>query len=90
MYTDQITGNWHILKGKVRQRWGEYTNKDLDYLIEGYEEERSGRVQTIYGISKEEADQLIRRWLESDHDPHFWSSSGASGGGGGTMSISSF
>lgn len=87
MYRGQITGNWHIMKGKFWQRWGEYTNKDLDYLISGFEEERAGKVQTLYGISKKEADQMIKDWLESDHSP-YWNSSSASGGGGGTMGVS--
>lgn len=90
MYKDQITGNWHILKGKARQRWGEYTNKDFDYLIAGWEEERCGKVQTTYGLSRKEADRLIQHWLETDHDPHHWSAGSSSGGVGGTMSISSF
>ena len=90
MYRDQLTGNWHILKGKVRQRWGQYTNKDFDYLIGGYEEEYSGKIQTLYGVSKAEADRMVRNWIELDHDPHYWSGSAASGGGGGTMGVSSF
>lgn len=87
MYRDQVTGNWHILKGKARKRWGEYTNKDFDYIIAGHEEERAGQIQTAYGISKKAADQMIKDWLEAERDPHHWSSSSSSGGVGGTMSI---
>ncbi|EAR21312.1 hypothetical protein NB231_08645 [Nitrococcus mobilis Nb-231] len=87
MYTDQITGNWHIFKGKVRQRWAEFTNEDLDHVIGGFEEELSGKIQTIYGISKEKADREIKEWLMSDHDPHYWSGGASSGGGGSCSSV---
>ena len=84
MYRDQVSeswhrmsGNWHIFKGRLRQRWGEFTHEDLDHLAGGFYEELAGKIQKVYGISKEEADQQIKEWLMTDHDPHFWSTSGS-------------
>lgn len=70
MLWDQISGNWHVLKGKIRQRWGVLTNEDLDHITEGYEEEITGKIQKAYGISKKEADQKLREWYRIRHMPY--------------------
>lgn len=69
MLRDQIGGNWHVLKGKVRQRWGMLTNQDLDHLTDGYEEELTGKIQKAYGISKKEADEKLREWYRERNAP---------------------
>ena len=69
MLREQIGGSWHILKGKVRQRWGMLTNQDLDHLTDGYEEELSGKIQKAYGISKKEADEKLREWYRVRNAP---------------------
>lgn len=56
------SGNWHIFRGKARQGWGVLTSNNED-LLEGYEEELAGKFQRFHGISKEEADQEIKNWL---------------------------
>lgn len=58
MNWDQIAGNWTELKGKVRQKWGRLTDDDLD-VIKGRRDELAGRIQRIYGKTKEEADREI-------------------------------
>ncbi|MDN5850011.1 MAG: general stress protein CsbD [Nitrococcus sp.] len=57
-----ISSNWHILKGKTRQRWAELTQRNIDKVIAGWEEEHSGRIQKLYHLSKKEADQMNERW----------------------------
>lgn len=71
MYRDQISGNWHILKGKFLQHWGA---QDLDHVSAAYEEELSGRIQKIYHLNKQQADRELKEWIMSDHDPHYHSS----------------
>ncbi len=61
MNSEQLKGNWNILKGKVRQKWGDLTDDDLDQ-IEGRQEELIGRIQKAYGISKEEAKRQVDDW----------------------------
>ncbi|MDF1755367.1 MAG: CsbD family protein [Verrucomicrobiales bacterium] len=58
MNTDQLEGNWRILKGKLKQKYGELTDDDLDYA-EGQEEELYGRLQRRLGKSKEEVKRII-------------------------------
>ncbi|MFC7335706.1 CsbD family protein [Haloferula chungangensis] len=54
-----IKGNWNIAKGKLKQRWGDLTDDDLDY-IEGKEEELVGRIQKRTGQSREAVEEAIR------------------------------
>ncbi len=64
---NDVQGRWHEYKGKARQKWGLLTNDDVD-LIGGYYEELSGKIQEVYNISKEEADQQIEEWLMGHED----------------------
>jgi uncharacterized protein YjbJ (UPF0337 family) len=61
MNWDRIEGNWKQFSGKVRQQWGKLTDDDLD-TIGGKREELSGRIQEVYGISRDEADKQIDRF----------------------------
>lgn len=74
MNWDRIEGNWKQFQGKVRQQWGKLTDDDLD-VIDGHREELSGRIQEVYGVSKDEAERQIERFsgtLDSgSHDTSF-------------------
>ena len=41
---DKLKGNWNIAKGKLKQKWGDLTDDDLDYQ-EGKEDELVGKIQ---------------------------------------------
>ncbi|MBK8634904.1 MAG: CsbD family protein [Saprospiraceae bacterium] len=56
--TDKIKGNWNIIKGKLKQQYGDLTDDDLKYT-EGKEDELLGRLQTKIGKSKEEIKSFI-------------------------------
>lgn len=47
-------GSWKELKGRVKQRWGRFTDDDLA-TVEGNIDEIVGRLQKIYGYTKEQA-----------------------------------
>jgi len=64
MNWDRIEGNWKQFSGKVRAQWGKLTDDDLD-VIDGRREELAGRIQEVYGVSKDEADQQIERFAGS-------------------------
>lgn len=66
---NDVQGAWHKYKGKVRQRWGRLTVKDVDY-IGGHYEELAGKIQHTYNVSKEEADRQIEEWLGGRDDDH--------------------
>lgn len=54
----QLKGNWNILKGKLKQQYGELTDDDLTY-VEGKENELVGRIQKRLGKSKEDIEKLL-------------------------------
>ena len=64
MNWDRIEGNWKQLQGKVRQQWGKLTDDDLS-VIDGHRDELAGRIQEVYGISKDEAEKQIERFSGS-------------------------
>ena len=59
MNKDQAAGQWKQLKGKVKEQWGKLTDDDLT-VLEGNQEQLTGRIQERYGIAKEEAERQVR------------------------------
>ncbi len=56
--TDKLKGNWNLVKGKLKQEYGELTDDDLT-LVEGQEDELIGRIQKKTGKTKEEVKKFI-------------------------------
>ena len=56
--TDKIKGNWHQIKGKLKERYGKLTDDDLTYQ-EGKEEQLLGKIQERTGKTKEEIKSFI-------------------------------
>lgn len=54
----KIKGEWNIVKGKLKQQYGELTDDDLKYT-EGKEDELIGRLQNKLGKSKDEVKKII-------------------------------
>lgn len=67
MNWDRIEGNWKKFRGKVRQQWGKLTDDELD-VIAGKREALSGRIQEIYGITKDEAEHQLRLFADEMSD----------------------
>ena len=61
MNEDTLKGQWHQLRGKVREKWGKLTNDDLDQ-IQGRAEQLIGRVQERYGVARGEAERQLKEW----------------------------
>lgn len=55
----QVKGDWNRTKGKLKEKYGELTDDDLQYA-EGQEEQLIGRLQKRLGKSKEEVRKIIR------------------------------
>jgi len=62
----QFKGEWHEIKGKLRQKFAELTDNNLD-SAEGQEEELLGHLPKKLGKSREEITQLINTPLEPNH-----------------------
>lgn len=56
--TDKLKGNWNIVKGKLKQQYGNLTEDDLTYT-EGQEDELLGRIQKKTGKAKSEIKSFI-------------------------------
>ena len=66
MNWDQVSGNWKQMKGKVREKWGDLTDDDLD-RIAGVRDQLVGRVQARYGVQKEMAEKQVKEWEKALH-----------------------
>ncbi|WP_339611670.1 CsbD family protein [uncultured Planktosalinus sp.] len=53
MNEEQLRGNWNQIKGKLKQKYGELTEDDLQYA-EGKSDELLGRLQEKTGKAKSE------------------------------------
>lgn len=64
MNTDQLSGTWSVLKGKIQEKWGKLTADDLD-VIEGDRKQIVGRIQQRYGYTKEQVEAQLDEWSKS-------------------------
>ena len=58
-WKEKIAGNWNIIKGKIKQQYGDMTDNDLTYE-EGKEDELLGRIQKASGKTKDE----VKEWID--------------------------
>ena len=58
-----LKGDWLILKGKLKEKWGDLTDDDLD-VLEGKRDQLAGTLSKRYGYAKEEAERQIREFNE--------------------------
>jgi len=58
---EKFKGSWTQTKGAVKEQWGKLTDDDITE-IEGRREQLIGKIQTRYGISREEAEAQVSGW----------------------------
>lgn len=72
MNKDRIEGNWKQIKGKIKQKWGELTDDEIDQA-EGNTQILAGKLQERYGLTRDEADrqldELVRREPGEPREP---------------------
>lgn len=59
---DRVAGNWKEFSGKVKEKWGQLTDDEINQ-IEGNREQLEGRLQAKYGYAKDKARQEVDDWL---------------------------
>ncbi|MBH3337909.1 CsbD family protein [Pseudomonas mendocina] len=59
MNSDIIKGKWKQLNGRIKERWGNLTDDDLE-VAEGHSDYLAGKLQERYGWTKEKAQQELR------------------------------
>jgi len=67
MNWDRVEGDWKQLKGKVKEQWGRLTDDDLD-VVAGKRDQLAGKIQASYGLTKDEANAEIDRWVKRWRD----------------------
>jgi uncharacterized protein YjbJ (UPF0337 family) len=60
----EIKGDWNLIKGKLKQKWAQLTDDDLQYL-EGKQDELLGRIQKRTGESREAVETAIENYRAS-------------------------
>ena len=61
MNTDQLKGMWNQIKGEAKQRWGRFTDDEID-KVDGDHDKLVGMIQERYGKTKEEAKREVDPW----------------------------
>lgn len=61
MNKDTFQGDWNMLKGKIKEKWGKLTDDDITE-IKGKKDQLVGKLQKKYGLAKEKAEEQIHHW----------------------------
>jgi uncharacterized protein YjbJ (UPF0337 family) len=61
MNWDQIEGNWKQAFGRAKEKWGRLSDDQLAE-IGGHKDRLVGKIQEIYGITREEAERQVEDW----------------------------
>jgi uncharacterized protein YjbJ (UPF0337 family) len=58
MNWDTVKGDWKQFKGKIREKWGEFTDDELDQ-VQGRREQFEGLLQKKLGMAKDEVKRQV-------------------------------
>lgn len=64
---EKFRGAWTQTKGAIKEQWGKLTDDDLAE-IQGRRDQLVGKVQTRYGISREQAEAQVSTWEQKHRD----------------------
>jgi uncharacterized protein YjbJ (UPF0337 family) len=56
-----LKGNWNVVKGKLKQAYGDLTDDDLKYG-EGQEDELVGRIQKRLGKTADDVKKMLHTY----------------------------
>jgi uncharacterized protein YjbJ (UPF0337 family) len=62
---NRVEGNWKQFKGKVKEKWGNLTDDDLD-KVAGRRDQLEGLIQERYGLAKDKVRQDVDSWLDAE------------------------
>jgi uncharacterized protein YjbJ (UPF0337 family) len=57
-HTLKLKGDWDIVKGKLKQKYGKLTDNDLRYT-EGQEDELVGRLEKATGALRQDIEKFL-------------------------------
>jgi uncharacterized protein YjbJ (UPF0337 family) len=61
MNWDRVQGDWKQFKGKVREKWGNLTENDVEAL-NGQRQQLEGILQERYGYTKDQVKKAVDDW----------------------------
>jgi len=61
MNENELKGNWQVVKGKVREKWGKLTDQDVT-VIAGKRDQLVGKLRERYGHAQAEAERLVKEF----------------------------
>lgn len=61
MKWERVEGKWDQMKGYVREKWGEFTDDDIE-RIGGKKDKFVGRLREKYGLSVDQAEAELDRF----------------------------
>jgi uncharacterized protein YjbJ (UPF0337 family) len=64
MNWDQVEGKWKQYKGQAKEKWGKFTDDDLD-VIDGRRQQLVGSIQERYGIARDVAEQQADEFVKT-------------------------
>ena len=64
MNTKTIEKNWTELKGKIKSKWGKFSDVELE-SFKGNLSQLAGKIQTVYGITVDHADRQYEEFKKS-------------------------
>ncbi len=67
MNWDQLEGKLKQSTGKMRAKWGKFTEDDL-HVIGGNREQLIGKIQERYGVAKEAAQKQADEFMKTLHE----------------------
>ena len=67
MNWDRIEGNWKHFKDNARRHWARLTDAQLE-LIAGKRDQLAGKIQEVYGVSKEIAEKQLSAWQSAQKE----------------------
>ncbi|CAN5827320.1 hypothetical protein BH11PSE3_BH11PSE3_18270 [soil metagenome] len=62
----KFKGGWNQTQGAVKEQWGKLTDDDM-LEIEGRRDQLVGKVQTRYGITREQAEAQVSTWEQKHY-----------------------
>jgi uncharacterized protein YjbJ (UPF0337 family) len=61
MSWNKVEGNWNQFKGKVKEKWGELTDDELDQIA-GKRDILIGKIQEKYELAEDEAKKRVKEF----------------------------
>lgn len=63
MNWDIVQGNWTQWKGRLKEKWGDFTDDDIQ-MLDGRKDQLAGKIQERYGVARDQAEREIEEWTE--------------------------